>query len=75
MYSMRISVIFQMGHVCGKFITYPETKLSVGGGFEEDTKQISSVSTDCDIFWWFLEALQGCVLRKFEFEGNLLVVP
>ena len=32
MYSMRISVIFQMGHVCGKFITYPETKLSVGGG-------------------------------------------
>ena len=50
MYSMRISVIFQMGHVCGKFITYPETKLSVGGGFEEGTKQISSVSTDCDIF-------------------------
>ena len=79
MYSMRISVIFQMGHVCGKFITYPETKLSCGGwgggGFEEGTKQISSVSTDCDIFWWFLEALQGCVLRKFEFEGNLLVVP
>ena len=31
MYSMRISVIFQMGHVCGKFITYPETKLSCGG--------------------------------------------
>ena len=83
MYVMKMINIV-LGHFCGKFITYLETKLScgewrggggVGGLYEEGIKHISSVSTNCVIFWWFLEALQGCVLRKFEFEGSLLVVP
>ena len=80
MYVMQmINIVFS--HFCGKFITYLETKLSCGewrgggGWYEEGIKHISSVRTNCVIFWWFLEVLQGCVLRKFEFEGSLLVVP
>ena len=77
MYVMKmINIVFS--HFCGKFITYLETKLSCGGwwGVVWRRYQTYFISEHklC-FFWWFLEALQGCVLRKFEVEGSLLVVP
>ena len=56
MYVMKMINIV-LGHFCGKFITYLETKLSCGewrgggGWYEEGIKHISSVSTNCVIFW------------------------
>ena len=54
MYVMKM-VNIVLGHFCGKVITYLETKLSCGGWrggwYEEGIKHISSVSTNCVIFW------------------------
>lgn len=77
MYVMKmINIVFS--HFCGKFITYLETKLSCGGVVGGGMKKVSNIFhqwAQTVFFWWFLEALQGCVLRKFEVEGSLLVVP